>query len=199
MFLLLFFKKLVSLKFGFVKLIGHHYSCPIYHSCSVWTSLSTPDYLQGSPDELKASLKCHYVRSIRDQFNDGKTYNRRSSGSSKKEGRKGNQLKRKGIAKTSGAVSSGEGGHISPRINRVNLGLTPEEIDLEEGWVEHIRELSRGHEDPDTKISEESSHFLVYEFGQIAVGDLASMAEVSPDYPMTLYVFHTLFKLNKCA
>ncbi|KAL2551684.1 hypothetical protein Fot_05303 [Forsythia ovata] len=49
------------------------------------------------------------------------------------------------------AESGGNGKSVIPKTHRVNLGLTPEEIDLVEGWVEYVRELSRGNEDPDAE------------------------------------------------
>ncbi|KAL2508805.1 hypothetical protein Fot_32452 [Forsythia ovata] len=61
------------------------------------------------------------------------------------------QRKGKWIAGPFGVVESGDDGEsISPRTYRVNLGLDPNEMDLVEGWVEHVRELSRGHDDPDS-------------------------------------------------
>ncbi|KAL2509102.1 hypothetical protein Fot_32749 [Forsythia ovata] len=61
------------------------------------------------------------------------------------------QRKGKWIAGPSGVVESGDDGEsISPKTYRVNLGLDPKEMNLVEGWVEHVRELSRGHEDPDS-------------------------------------------------
>ncbi|KAL2538434.1 hypothetical protein Fot_19825 [Forsythia ovata] len=63
------------------------------------------------------------------------------------------QRKGKGIAGPFGVVESGDDGEsISPRTHRVNLGLDPKEMDLVEGWVEHVRELSGGHEDPDSDL-----------------------------------------------
>ncbi|KAL2558133.1 hypothetical protein Fot_02872 [Forsythia ovata] len=45
------------------------------------------------------------------------------------------------------------GGRISPRTHRVNIGLAPYEVDRVEKWVEYIRELSGGHEDPESDPS----------------------------------------------
>ncbi|KAL2483153.1 hypothetical protein Fot_44597 [Forsythia ovata] len=61
------------------------------------------------------------------------------------------QRKCKRIAGPSGVIESGDDGEsITPRTHRVNLGLDPNEMDLVEGCIEHIRELSEGHEDPDS-------------------------------------------------
>ncbi|KAL2553652.1 hypothetical protein Fot_07271 [Forsythia ovata] len=48
--------------------------------------------------------------------------------------------------------SSDDGKSISRRTHRVNLGLDPKKMDLVEDWVEHVRELSGGHEDPDSHL-----------------------------------------------
>ncbi|KAL2553915.1 hypothetical protein Fot_07534 [Forsythia ovata] len=49
----------------------------------------------------------------------------------------------------SGVVeSSGDRESISPRTHRVNLGLALEEMDLVEGWVEHVREYREGMRSP---------------------------------------------------
>ncbi|KAL2502354.1 Plus3 domain-containing protein [Forsythia ovata] len=55
------------------------------------------------------------------------------------------------MAGPSGVIESGNDGEsINPRTHKVNLGLDPNEMDLVEGWIEHVRELSRGHEDSDS-------------------------------------------------
>ncbi|KAL2529159.1 uncharacterized protein Fot_21760 [Forsythia ovata] len=60
------------------------------------------------------------------------------------------QQKGKEVASLSEAVEFGGGREsVSPRTHRVNLGLNHKEMDLVEDWVEHVRELSGGHEDPD--------------------------------------------------
>ncbi|KAL2538371.1 Chlorophyll a-b binding protein [Forsythia ovata] len=52
------------------------------------------------------------------------------------------------VASSSGTAEPGGGGEsISPRTQRVNLGLAPDEMDLVEGWVEYVRGLLGGHED----------------------------------------------------
>ncbi|KAL2516414.1 hypothetical protein Fot_30385 [Forsythia ovata] len=52
------------------------------------------------------------------------------------------QRKGKGIAVHFGAAESdGDGESISLRTYRINIGLTPDEIDLLEGCVEYVREL----------------------------------------------------------
>ncbi|KAL2486562.1 Uncharacterized protein Adt_31318 [Abeliophyllum distichum] len=43
------------------------------------------------------------------------------------------------------------------------------------------------------------SYQLSSNFWTQAVGTWLLWQEVSPDYPMALYIFHTLFKLNKCT
>ncbi|KAL2529457.1 hypothetical protein Fot_22058 [Forsythia ovata] len=59
------------------------------------------------------------------------------------------QRKGKGIACSSGVIDYGDDGEsISPRNHTVILGLDPNEMDLVEGWIEHVREFSGGHEDP---------------------------------------------------
>ncbi|KAL2509721.1 hypothetical protein Fot_33368 [Forsythia ovata] len=61
------------------------------------------------------------------------------------------QRKCKWMAGSSGVIESGDDGEsISPRTHRVNLGLDPNEMDLVEGWIEHVRELLGEHEDPDS-------------------------------------------------
>ncbi|KAL2528745.1 Uncharacterized protein Fot_21346 [Forsythia ovata] len=184
------------------------------------------------------------------------------------------QQKGKGVDGPSESEESGGNREsVSPRTHAVNLGLTPDEIDLVEGWVEYDRELSRGHEDPkvgleDWACSEYPSELSIPDFTRLrdqyrildsvrlidpnktdrpcfpaegyvaimndalacgmrlpyhrffrailrsynlypyqlspnflthAVGTWLMWQEVSLDYPMPLYVFHTLFKLNKCA
>ncbi|KAL2508812.1 hypothetical protein Fot_32459 [Forsythia ovata] len=59
--------------------------------------------------------------------------------------------KDKGVAGPSGrGESGGDGEFISHRTHRINLGLAPEEVDRVEKWVEYIRELSGGHENPES-------------------------------------------------
>ncbi|KAL2549645.1 hypothetical protein Fot_11175 [Forsythia ovata] len=66
----------------------------------------------------------------------------------KQMGESARQRKGKRIAGPSGAVESGSDGEsISHRTHRVNLELTSDKMDLVEGWVEYVRELSGGHED----------------------------------------------------
>ncbi|KAL2557416.1 hypothetical protein Fot_02155 [Forsythia ovata] len=48
--------------------------------------------------------------------------------------------------------SSGDGKSVNPRTHRVNLGFTLEEMDMVKGWVEHVKEISRGHEDHDFNL-----------------------------------------------
>ncbi|KAL2488710.1 Uncharacterized protein Fot_42002 [Forsythia ovata] len=171
------------------------------------------------------------------------------------------QRKGKGVAGPFGvAEPDGDGESISPRTYRVNLGLASDEMDLIEGWVEHVMELFGEHEDPDSdpdswacnqyhsnlslvdiaKLREpyrvpegvrlifpskadrpcslperyvaimsdafailRSYNVCPYQvspnFWTQAVGTWLIWQEVSPDYTMPLHVFHTLFKLNKCA
>ncbi|KAL2558180.1 hypothetical protein Fot_02919 [Forsythia ovata] len=68
----------------------------------------------------------------------------------KKEGSR--QKKGKWVAGPS-KVMNPCGGRISPRTHRVNLGLASDEEDRVEEWVEYIRELSEGHEDPESDPS----------------------------------------------
>ncbi|KAL2529820.1 hypothetical protein Fot_22421 [Forsythia ovata] len=59
----------------------------------------------------------------------------------------------KGITGPSKVVEFGDDGEsISPRTHMVNLGLDPYEMDLVESWEGHVRELSRGHKEPDSDI-----------------------------------------------
>ncbi|KAL2520853.1 hypothetical protein Fot_24799 [Forsythia ovata] len=83
------------------------------------------------------------------------------------------QCKGKGIVGPSRAAeSSGDGESISPRTHRVNLGLTFYKMDLVEGWVEYVGELSGGHEDPEAEsedwaYSEYSSKLNIPDFTKL--------------------------------
>ncbi|KAL2502120.1 Uncharacterized protein Fot_35968 [Forsythia ovata] len=73
---------------------------------------------------------------------------RGSCGSSKTEGIKDETSEMKGGSWDFRSCKFWRGDPISPRTHMVNLGLTHEEMDRVVGWVEHVREMSGGHEDP---------------------------------------------------
>ncbi|KAL2514135.1 hypothetical protein Fot_28106 [Forsythia ovata] len=58
-----------------------------------------------------------------------------------------------GVVGPSGAENPMEEEDVSPRIRKVTLRLTSDEMDRLEDWVEYVRDLSGGHKDPELDLN----------------------------------------------